>query len=43
MPSVKDQSSFFEIRSLAICINIEAFNWVNRNQLNILKTFVEYL
>ena len=40
---VKDQSSFYEIRSLAICINIKAFNRVNRKQFNILKTLLEYL
>ena len=39
---VKDQSSFYEIRSLAIRINIKAFNRVNRKQLNILETFLEY-
>ena len=38
IPLFKDQSSFHEIRSLAICIN-----WVNRKQLNILQIFVEYL
>ena len=43
IPLVKDQSSFYEIRSLAICINIKVFNWVNRKQLNILKTFSKYL
>ena len=37
----KDQSSFYEISSLAICINIKTFNRVN--MLNILKTFSEYL
>ena len=37
-PLVRDQSSFYEIRNLAIYINIEAFNGVNRKQLNILKT-----
>ena len=40
---VKDQSSFYEIRSVAISIKIKAFNQVNRKQLNILKTFLEYL
>ena len=45
---VKDQSSFDEIHSLAICINTKAtfkaeFNRVNRKQLNILKTFLQYL
>ena len=39
----KDQSSFYEIRSLAICINIKAFNRINRKQLKILKTFLECL
>ena len=27
---------------VAICINIKAFSRVNRNQVNILKTFSEY-
>ena len=40
---VKDQKTFYEIHSLTICINIKAFNRVNRKQLNILKTFLEYL
>ena len=31
------------IGSLAICINIKTFNRVNRKQMNILKTFLEYL
>ena len=39
---VKDQSSFCEICSLAICMNIKVFNWVYRKQLNILKTCLEY-
>ena len=39
---VKDQSSFYEIRSLAICINIKTVNWVNRKQLDIAKDFLEY-
>ena len=43
IPLVKDQSSFYEILSTAICINLKAFDWVNRKQLNILKTFSEYL
>ena len=43
IPLVKDQSSFYEICSPTICINIKAFNQVNRKQLNILKTFLEYL
>ena len=34
---------FYVIYSLAICINIKAFNQINRKQLNILKTFLEYL
>ena len=42
-PLVKDQSSFYEIRILAIRINIKAFNLVNRKRLNILKIFLEYL
>ena len=41
--TAKDQSSFYEIRSLAICINTTIFNRVNRKQLNILKTFFEFL
>ena len=41
IPLVKDQSSVYEICSLAICINIKAFNRVNRKQLNIVKTFFE--
>ena len=32
---MKDQRSFYEIRSLAIFIIIKAFNRVNRKQLNI--------
>ena len=43
IPLVQDQSSFYEIRSLIICINIKAFNRVNKKQLNILKTSLEYL
>ena len=42
MPLVRYQSNFYEIRSLAIWINIKVFNRVNRKQLNILKTFLEY-
>ena len=34
---------FYEISSLAIYINIKTFNRVNREQVNILKTFLEYL
>ena len=41
-PVVKDQRSFYEIRCLAICVNIKTFNWVNREQLNILKALLEY-
>ena len=37
------QSSFYEIQSLAICINIKAFHRINRKQLNILKMYLEYL
>ena len=29
--------------TLAICINTEAFNRVNKKQVKILKTFLEYL
>ena len=43
IPLVKYHSSFYEIRNLAIRINIEAFDQINRKQLNILKTFLEYL
>ena len=43
IPLVKNQITSYEIWSLAICINIKAFSWVNRKQLNILKTFLEYL
>ena len=32
IPLVKGQSSFYEIRSLAICINIKVSNRVNRKQ-----------
>ena len=42
MALVKDQSSFDEIRRLAIYTNIKAFNQVNRKQLNIVKTFFGY-
>ena len=42
-PKVKDQNSFYETLSLAICINIKAFNWINRKQLNVLKIFLEYV
>ena len=38
-----DQSSFYEIRGLTICINIKAFKWINRKQLNIQKIFYKYL
>ena len=31
-----------EIRSLVICIDIKAFNWFNRKQLNILKNNWKY-
>ena len=41
-PVVKDQRSFYEIRCLAICVNIKTFNRVNREQLNILKALLEY-
>ena len=43
MPLVKDQSSFYEIRSLGICMNIKALNQVKRKRLIILKIFLEYL
>ena len=43
MQLVKDQSSIFEIYSLAICINIKTIIWFNRKQLNILKTFLKYM
>ena len=35
---VKDRSSFYEIRSLAICIICKVFNRVNRKQLENRKT-----
>ena len=34
---------FYEIRGLVICINMKAFNRVNRKQFKILKTLLEYL
>ena len=37
IPLVRDQSRFYKICSLAICINIKAFNCVNRKQFKILK------
>ena len=40
---VKDKNSFYEIRSLAIRVNIKTSNRVKRKILNILKTFLEYL
>ena len=40
---VKDESSFYEIFGIAICINIKAFNRVKRKQQNILQTFLEHL
>ena len=40
---VKDQSSFYEICSLVICINIKALNRVDRKQFNIVKTLLKYL
>ena len=40
---LKDQSSFFEIGSLANYRSIKTFNWVYRKRLNILKTFLEYI
>ena len=40
---IKDQSSSYEIRSLAICMNIKTFNRVSRKQMNILKIFLDYL
>ena len=39
----KDESSFYETRSLDISINNKAFNRVDRKQLNALKIFLEYL
>ena len=42
IPLVKDQSSFYEV-CIVVCMNIKAFNSVNRKQLSILKTFLEYL
>ena len=43
MEQVNNKSSFNEICSLAICINIKAFDLINRKQLKILKIFLEYL
>ena len=43
IPLVKDQSSFYEIHTQDICINIKVFNRVNRKQLDILNTFLEYM
>ena len=43
IPLVKDQSSFYEIRSRTICINIKAFTGISRKQRIILKAFLEYL
>ena len=43
IPLVKCQRGFYEIGSLAICINIQIFCWVNRKDLNIPKAFLEYL
>ena len=40
---VQDQSSFYEIRSLGMCLSIKVFNRLNRKRLNILKIFLEYL
>ena len=40
IPLIKDQSSFYEIRSEAICLNINSFNRINTKQLNFLKTFL---
>ena len=34
---------FYEIRAQVICINMKAFNRVNRKQFKILKTLLEYL
>ena len=34
---------FYEIRGQVICINMKAFNRVNRKQFKILKTLLEYL
>ena len=39
----KGQSSFYEIYGLAICLNIKAFNRVNRKKMSIRKTFLECL
>ena len=39
----RQKQHVYEIRSLAICINIKAFNRINTKQLNILETYLEYL
>ena len=43
IPLVKNQSSFYETRSLTVCIKIKTFDWVNWKQLNILIKFSGYL
>ena len=40
---LNDQSSFYEIRSLAIYININAFNWVNRKRWTFKKHFLNII
>ena len=45
IPLDKDQNSFYKIRSLAFVAYTtnKAFTQVNRKQMNILETFLEYL
>ena len=43
IPLDEDKGSLYEICSLAICIKIKAFHWVNGKQLSFLKTCLEYL
>ena len=44
IPLLKNQNSFDETGSLTMCmLNIKAFNRINRKQLKILKTYLEYL
>ena len=42
IPVVGYQSSFYETLRIGICMNIKAFNQINRKQLNILKTYLEF-
>ena len=40
---IKTEPSYPELNSRAICINVKTLNGVNRKQLDILQTFLEYL